>query len=326
MPITTKDFPALTDDLQDIYNEAAKNSISKLVGYQVFNVSDTDRLTYDHLILHGLGGVSKVAEGSDLPNKVINEGDSVTWTQEYYGAIVPVTKKMRKFDLHNQIASIVRTITDGSFNQIDQAFADVLLNGFSASNYTDPYGESVSATGYDGNAFFMAAHTNDVDTSKTFSNLITYETVNPVPSREAIVEQRATSRKYKDPSGVSRMINLDTILCSPDYEDEFLRIINSSQISGGFENDINPLKGKLKVIPWEKLASNSAGSDTSSYWYMYDSSKIGESLRALFAERPSLDAPDQVYKNKNWDYSIDFYYAIGRGFNPYIVGSNSTKS
>lgn len=72
--ITSRDFPALSDDLQDIFNEVARDSIANLTGYKVFKVSDTDRLTYDHLILHGLGGVKKVSEGQDLPNDVLVEG------------------------------------------------------------------------------------------------------------------------------------------------------------------------------------------------------------------------------------------------------------
>jgi len=324
MAILSTDFSSLTDDLQDIFNETAKNTIADLAGYKLFKVEDTNRLTYDHLILHGLGGVEKVAEGSDLPATTLVEGDSVTWTQSYYGRLVSVTKKMRKFDLYNQIEGLVRSVTDASFNQIDQAMADVLLNGFSASNYTDAYNQSVSATGYDGYALFYAAHTNNVDTSKTFSNIITYGTVNPVLSREAIVAARVAARKFKDPKSVYRPINLDTLLVSPDKYDEAMRIINSSQISGSFENDINPLKGTVNVVQWEKLATSSGGTDTSSYWFMYDSKKVGETLRALFAERPSLDAPEQVYKNKNWDYSLDFYYALGRGYSPYIMGSNAT--
>jgi hypothetical protein len=45
---------------------------------------------------------------------------------------------------------------------------------------------------------------------------------------------------------------------------------------------------------------------------MADSSKLEESLKAIFAQIPMLEAPEVVYKNKNWDYSIDFYYTLGR--------------
>jgi len=324
--IKTTDFPALTDDLQSIFNESAKNAIADLVGFKLFNVKDTKRRNYDHLILHGISGAKKVAQGADLPSTDLVEGDSVTWTQARYGNIVSVTKDMRLFDLYDEITGLVRSTTDASFNDIDQAFADVLLNGFSSSNYVDPYGESVSATGYDGNALFMAAHTNNVNTSSTFSNLITYGTVNPVLSREAIVAARVAGQTYKDPNGNSRPINLDTILVGPSQEDEAMRIVNSEKVSGEFINDYNPMKGKVNVATWEKLEANSAGDDTSAYWFLYDSKKVKETLQALFRERPSLDAPEQVYKNKNWDYSMDFYYTLGRGFGAYMKASNSTKS
>ena len=84
------------------------------------------------------------------------------------------------------------------------------------------------------------------------------------------------------------------------------------------------LKGKITVKTWEKLETRTDGTDTSAYWFMADSKKVKETLQALFRERPSLDAPEQVYKNKNWDWSLDFYYTLGRGFSPYLRGSNAT--
>lgn len=74
MPILTVDFNALTDDLQTIFNETAKMSIADMVGNQVFKVQDTTRRTFDHLILHGLDVIQRVAEGQDLPNVTTIQG------------------------------------------------------------------------------------------------------------------------------------------------------------------------------------------------------------------------------------------------------------
>ena len=325
MAILTTDFASLTDDLQDIFNEVAKTSLADLVGFNLYNVQDTDRRTYDHLILHGITGAKKVAQGADLPSLTLVEGDSVTWTQSRYGCLVPVTKDMRLFDLYGEIESLVRSTVDATFNDVDQAYADVLLYGFSANNYTDVYGESTAAVGYDGLALFSASHTNNVN-SNTFSNIITYGTVNPVLSREAIVQARVQARTFKNPAGSNRPVMLDTLLVAPSKEDEAMRIINSTQISGSAENDVNPLMGKIKVVTWEKLETRSDATDTSAYWFMYDSKRVGETLQAKFRERPSLDAPEQVYKNKNWEYSLDFYYAVGRGYSPFLYGSNATAA
>jgi hypothetical protein len=201
----------------------------------------------------------------------------------------------------------------------------VLLFGFSASSYTSVYGTAgTSAASVDGVALFSVSHTNNIN-SNVFNNLITYGTVNPVLSREAVAATIKLGRIHKDPNGHSRPVMFDTLLVPPSLEDQALIIVNTEKLPGGFENDTNMyLKGKLKVQVWEKLETRSDGTDTSAYWFMYDSKKVGETLKALFAERPALDAPEQIYKNKNWDYSIDFYYALGLGYAPFIWGSNGT--
>ena len=322
--ITQKDFPSLTDDLQSIFNEVAKTSVVEMKGNKIFKVFDTNRLTYDHLILHGLSGIARVADGQDLPKVNSEEGDTITWTQEYYGAIASITKKMRKFDLYDQMTSLVKSLTTDAFDKIDQSLADVLGNGFSSSNYTDVYGVSVSAAGPDALALFSASHSNNIN-SNVFSNIITDATVNPVLSRAALVAARKQGLTHKDPNGVIRPVMLDTLIVAPTNEDLAERLLYSELIPGVANNDINALKGKIKtLIVWERLETRTGGTDTSAYWYMADSSKVGESLQCLFAERPSLDAPDEVYTNKNWDYSLDFYYAIGRGYPAYVFGSNAT--
>jgi len=321
--ITQEDFPSLTDDLQSIFNETAKTKVADMKGNKIFNVFDTDRLTYDHLILHGVSGIQRVADGSDLPRLNSEEGDSITWTQEYYGAIFSVTKKMRKFDLYDQISQLPKSLVEDAFDKIDQSLADVLLNGFSTSNYTDVYGVSVSAVGPDALALFSASHSNNIN-SDTFSNIITSD---PVLSRTAIVTARKQGLTHKDPNGMIRPVNLDTLIVAPSNEDLAERILYSELMSGTGNNDVNALKGKIKtLIVWERLETRSDGTDTSAYWFMVDSAKVSESLQCLFAERPSLDAPDEVYLNKNWDYSCDFYYAIGRGYPAYVFGSNASGS
>src|SRR3990167_2392607 len=145
MPIMTTDFAALTDDLQEIFNEGAKVAIADAVGLSVFQVKTVTRRTYDYLVIHGLKVIQKVAQGADLPVASGDQGDTATWTQSRYGGIVAVTKDMRKFDLYDEIESIVRSAVDDAFDSIDQSLADVLLNGW-ATSYTDVYGETVTST------------------------------------------------------------------------------------------------------------------------------------------------------------------------------------
>lgn len=324
--ITRQDFQSLTEDLQGIFNEVAQRKVADNTGFEVFNTFDTNRRTFDHLILHGVSGIKKVTPGRDLPKINAEEGDMITWTQEYFGGEASVTKEMRMFDLHNQIESLIRSLTEDAFDKVDQSMADRILCGWLTS-YVDVYDATVSALGPDGLALFSAAHTNPL-TSRTFSNIISDGTnTNPGLSRQAIVYQRAQALKHKDPNNKTRPINLDTLVVGPELEDLAERILYSNNVSGSANNDINSLKGKIKkLVVWPRLASTSQGTDTDAYWFMADSSGMKESLQALFAERPSLDAPEQVYDNKNWDYTLDFFYALGVGYPAYIHGSKGDNS
>ena len=326
--ITVNDFISLTDDLESIFNEAAKVKIADMTGNQLFEVKETNRRTFDHLILHGVGGVQEVTPGADLPTVNSDEGDTITYTQRYFGGNFKVTKEMRKFDLHEQIESLAKSMADDTFDKLDQSYADALLYG-TATSYTDVWGGTVTSVGPNGLALFSAVQSNGVSTSSiTNSNIITNSaaTANPAITRDAIVNQRRLSRVYKDPENHVKGTHLDTVTVAPANEDAAERILFSTQMSGTANNDTNALKGKIKnLIVWDRLEARSDGTDTSAYWFMSDSSKLSESLKSKFAEKPTLDAPEQVYRNKNWEYTTDMFYTIGLGYQLYIAGSTGVN-
>lgn len=324
--ITTADFAALTVDLQDIFFEAAKNKLASAQGMDIFGVKDTERQAHIHQVIHGVSGVREVTPGQDLPKVNSNQGDAATFTQRYFGAEFDVTKAMRKFDLYDQIQALPRTLVDDAFDNIDQSMADVLLYGWSTS-YTDVYGASVSSVTVDAKALFSAVHDFNVGV-RTYSNIISDGTnTNPALARAGIVKTRAIARRYKDAVGKTRPVHLDQLVVGPTNEDLAERIVFSQQISGNNNNDVNALKGKIKKITvWDRLDYDSAGTDKSAYWFLVDTTQVAESLQALFAERPELDAPEQVYENKNWTYSLDFFYTIGLGLPAYVYGAKGDNS
>lgn len=325
--IKTTDFPALTEELQSIFNQEAKQKISDMKGRELFDVEDTELLNYEHLVVHGLGHPSRLTEGQNIPIQNADEGDSITYTQRWYGSGFAITKPMRKFDQYNVIRKMPKALASGAFDSIDQAMADVLLNGW-ATSYSDPYGGTVSAVGPDGLALFSASHTyGDSVASGTYSNLLVDSsgTTDIALSRDAVVASRTAARNYKDGRSLSRGIDLDTLIVAPDNEDLAERILYSTQISGSANNDMNSLKGKVRtLIVWDRLGQSSAGTDTGAYWFMANSMNAGETLKALFAERPELDAPHDVYESKNWEYTTDFFWTVGLGFAPYVRGSRGT--
>jgi hypothetical protein len=324
--ITTADFPALTLDLQEIFNEAAKNKMAEAKGMDLFGVKDTERQAYIYQVIHGVSGIREVTPGQDLPKVNSNQGDQSTFTQRYFGAEFDVTKAMRKFDLYNEIEGLPRTLVDDAFDDIDQSMADVLLFGWSTS-YTDVYSKVVAAVCPDAKALFSASHDFNVGV-RTFSNIITDGTnTNPAMSRAAIVKTRAIGKRYKDAVGKTRPVDLNELITGPTGEDLAERLVFSQQISGNNNNDINALKGKVKKITvWDRLDYDNAGTDKSAYWFLADSGKVADSLHAYFAERPELDAPEQVYENKNWTYTLDYFYTLGLGLPAYVYGAKGDNS
>ena len=325
MAIKTTDFPILTDDLQELTVTTMNHAVAEMdTADMLFDVKDVVRKTYDLGIIHGTSGVELVPEGSDYPRVSTEEGDTITFTQAKYGAIVPVTEEMRLFDLYDQIMETAQTIVEDGVDKIDQSLADVLGYGFAATAYTDVYGRSVTPVGPDGYALFYASHSNGA-TSNVFSNIITDATVNPELSRPAILAERVRGLTYQDVNGLVRPIKLDTLIVAPTNEDLAERLLFSNQIPGEANNDVNALKGKIKNLKvWERLETRGDATDTSAYWYMADSSKVQKSMKTIFSRRPQLFAPNDVYDTGDWDYKFSYLYQYGFGWAPYIRGSNAT--
>ena len=180
------------------------------------------------------------------------------------------------------------------------------------------YGSNVAAVGPDGLALFSAVHDSPAGAT-TFSNLMTYPsgTNNPALSREAVVRNIQLGLTYKDPVGLNRPIRYDTLIVSPSNFDLAIRLTQTDKIPEGIENDTNAfLRGRLKVVVWEKLETRTGGTDTSGYWYLCDSKKIGESLKSVFAQKPELAPPATAPANSNWTWKLDYFYSIHRGW-PY---------
>src|SRR3990167_7638785 len=146
---------------------------------------------YLALILNGAAKFDRVAQGAQLPAGTIGEGDNMSITQKRHGGRFVVTKDMRMFDRYDQIEEIVKDNTEFAFDRIDQSQADLLLNGFTSTSYTDLFNYSQSNVTPHGVVFFSASHTNNQN-SNTARNLIRNSagTANPALARAAIVTAR----------------------------------------------------------------------------------------------------------------------------------------
>lgn len=341
MILTIKDFPTLTKDIQSIFDETKKTKLASSKGLELFGVADTNLLDYKHQVMHSIGGMSRVAEGQNYPSVSTSEGDSIYYTQLHYAGLVNITKESRMFWLerNGSVYDQAKNIMDTAWNQIDTSFAEKLIYGWSTS-YTDVYGDTVNSNRTpDSLTLFNANHTTKINSTYTFSNLITDSlnaVTNPALSRQAIVDTRIRAMKFADTNGLVKEIDLDTIIIPPellDKTEQILYSLNYPRLSGTANtenfapNNINrttPI-GNMKIVTWSRLSKASVPY-TSTMWFLANSTLLKESCKALFAQRPVLNAPEKVYENELWQYSIDAFYALGYGFPAYIYGSKGDNS
>ncbi len=325
MSLTKSDFPTLTQKLNEWYNEASSDAVADWVGKDIFDVGETDWEVYNYLTLHGVAKFDLVADGQQFPNATSNEGDSTSFTQKQYAGRIGITKKMRKFDRYDQMQEVVNSEVDFAWDRIDQSQADLLLNGFTGTSYTDVYGQTQSNLAVDGVVLFSASHTNNIN-ANTFRNLIKDSAANASPAlaRDPIVTARKDARVYKDPNGANRPVILDTLIVSATNEDLAERTVYSSGVQGTPNVDLNPLKGKIANIKvWSRLDTNGAGTDTSAHWFMAASKGVKKSLKSPFAQRPMMYSPEEVNDSKTWEYTLDAFYTLGAGYPKNIFGSGA---
>lgn len=326
--LTTLQFKDLTDhikEMDEVFNDAMMDSVEDMVGLEIFDQRNKKFQNYTIKLNHGLKGVQKITEGSEVAQATGKEGDDITLKTAHYGADVVISKEARLYDQYEQVEENVRSIIDEGMNKIDQSLADIFNHGFSATNYTDVYGDTVTPVGANGKPLFHKAQNNGA-TSATFSNIIKLgATFNPALSRDALAEARKMWLNYRDPNGINRPIHFDTILVAPSNLDLAERILYSDQIAGSSNNDKNNLKNKFKIITWSKLETDGTN-DTSKQWFVFDSKKVGQSLKLNWVQKPKLAQPKEFAPDFNWHWLFDYLYSRGIVWQAYVAGSKGTNA
>lgn len=323
MAILKADFQSLTLKLNDWFNESSRDAIADWVGKDFYDVGETDWEVFNTLNLYGLGRPQRVAEGSQFPAITSEEGDSMSLTQVQYADRVGITKRLRKFDRYDQIAVLVKSLSEGFFDAIDQTHADLLTNGFAGTSFTNVFGDAQSNLTSDGIVLFSAAHTNNLNTA-VFTNLIVNSaaTANPAISRDAIVTTVAAGRKYRDPNKLNRPIKLDRLLVSATNYDLAQRIVYSTGVQGTQFVDSNPLRSDVNaLVMWSRLDLDAAGNNRAPRWFMVDSRNVKATLRSPFAQRPTMFPPEEINDSKTWEYTADMFYTMGADHPKNIFGS-----
>ena len=179
-------------------------------------------------------------------------------------------------------------------------------------------GKSYDRTTGDGKALFATDHpgkrTGVATQSNKFTNKLT-------PDQTILYKLANIGRNFKNQSGNVMGYTFDTIIIpgnTPVLEDLLKRLINSTQIVGSANNDINTQKGIWKLIVdhrWEAPATKEP--------YILMSSEAQRELNAgVFYDRVALDVSNEVLnKSRNLEWSGYARWSAGfHDWRAYILG------
>ena len=169
--------------------------------------------------------------------------------------------------------------------------------------------DGFSNTGYDKKPLFAKDH--PLLSGGTCSNLIEGE-LNVENLQKAIIAMRS----IKDEAGKKVVFKADTLVVPPALEFKAIELLNSVNAPDTELNNVNSIKGKLKIVVMEFLESDTA-------WFVMDSSR--HELNFFWRVRPEFkreeDFDTLVAKYRGY-MRYSYGYSDWRG----IVGSQGTST
>lgn len=208
-----------------------------------------------------------------------------------------VERKMVDDEQYGVINKMPKDLARAGRYKVEMDAASLLNNGF-------------TNVGYDKKALFAKDHPL-LKSGETCSNLIEGE-LNVENLKKAIIAMR----NFKDEAGKKVVYKADTLIVPPALEFKAIELLNSINQADSELNNINSLKGKLKIVVLDFLESDTA-------WFVMDSSR--HELNFFWRVRPEFkqaeDFDTLVAKYRGY-MRYSYGYSDYRG----IVGSKGEAS
>jgi len=242
---------ALDPTFRAIFHET-ENSFETMYD-KIFHVMNSTKAFEKDTALSGIGQLEEVNELGAIPYEDATPGWDVTYVHRKFAKGRMVSQEMIDDEKFNMIQRLPKSLATGKMRTFEQAAADVLNYGFTAGG-----GGLATFTGGDSLALFSTAHVNR-DGTVTQSNKIT--TALSQTSLQAVITAMKTRRDSKN-----QIITFspDTLIVPPALEFTARAILESTQVLGSANNDVNVVKGALNLIVWPFLTSTTA-------WFVVDS-------------------------------------------------------
>ena len=220
---------------------------------KIFHVMSSNKAFEKDTALTGIGQLEEVPELGAIPYEDATPGWEVTYVHKKFAKGRMVSQEMIDDEKFNMIAKLPVSLANAKARTKEQSAADIFNYGFVAGG-----GGLAKFTGGDAKALFATDHVNRAGTV-TQSNKIT--TPLSQTSLQAVV---SAMKKRKDSKGQLIGFKPDTLLVPAELEFTARVILETTQVVGNGNNDINPIKGALNLIVWPFLTSATA-------WFVLDS-------------------------------------------------------
>lgn len=303
-------WPDILDvSFRTIYGEELKDVATNYGN--VFHNLSSDRNIEKDSSASGLSKLVQFSEGEEVSYEEKNQGYDVTYTHTKFGLASQVTQELWEDDQFNQMKRIPTDLARAKMRTLDQAGADIFNYGFTVGG-----GGLSTFTAGDAVALFSSAHTR-TDGGSNQSNTTTADLAED-SLETALVSMRATV----DNKGQLVSIQPDTLVVPPALEKEARILLDSQQRTGTANNDINPYKGRLNLVVWDRLGSAAGGSDTA--WFVMD--KSAHYLNHFMRSDRGLEGPEWDFNTKSAKWSVVCRWSFGWSDWRGIYGSKGDNS
>jgi phage major head subunit gpT-like protein len=246
---------------------------------QVFKVEGSDKKTETDYRIAGLGSWDEKAEGADVAYEDIRAGDEVTYTHTTYAKGIQVTEEMMEDNQYPVLKNMTKELGRTAKITVEQNTASVFNNGFSSSYL-----------GYDSKALFADDHPDRGAAAGTQDNKGT-SALADAALKTAIIAMR----KQENEAGQLIDVNPDQLIVPDDLEFTALEITQSALKTGTGNNDVNTLRGRLKVVVWGYLT------DTNN-WFLRDGSVAANCLfwrvKPMFRSEGDFDSGNGKFQGR----------------------------
>lgn len=241
---------ALDTVFRQLFDEGEAKFESKLD--QVFNMDTSENAYEQDTSMSGFGEHEETAELQNIPFEDRVPGWEVTYAHKKYTKGASISQEMIDDNKWSLVKKTPKALSLSKMRSLERLGADVLNYGFVAGG-----GGKAKFRGGDGQALFSTVHINRQ------GDVIQSNKITTALSQSALQAVSTAMKKRLDSKGMIIEFMPSKLIVPTELEYTAKIILESTQAVGNNFNDINPMKGSLKLVIWSYLTSSTA-------WFVQD--------------------------------------------------------